>query len=103
MGHRCQLCAAVGLNPIGFLKASGDPYVEAHHVMPVSHMQVGSLSLSNIMTVCPNHHRQLHYGGGVAVEIGASAFTISIGGVTVVIPKFRMNLDQKGDAKLSGA
>ncbi|SEP49914.1 EVE domain-containing protein [Rhodospirillales bacterium URHD0017] len=90
MGHRCQLCAAIGMNPIGFLKANGDPYVEAHHVMPVSRKQVGSLSASNIMTVCPNHHRQIHYGADIDVKIGECAFSVSIGGVIVEILKFNL-------------
>jgi hypothetical protein len=79
------------MNALGFLKANGDPYIEAHHVMPVSRKEVGSLSASNIMTVCANHHRQLHYGGGVTVEIGVGAFTVDIDGVKVEIPKFRVN------------
>lgn len=93
-GFGCQLCAALGLNPVGFLKSNGDPYVEAHHVMPVSRKEVGSLSASNIMTVCANHHRQLHYGGAVTVEIGPAAFSVSIEGVTVDIPKFKLGVSQ---------
>jgi hypothetical protein len=42
----------VGRNPIGFLKKNGEPYVEAHHVMPVSTHQIKSLSASNVITVC---------------------------------------------------
>ena len=87
-GHRCQLCAALGMNPLGFSKADGTPYVEAHHVMPVSRGEIGSLSSSNIMTVCPNHHRQLHYGADITVRIGATAFTITVDHRTVTIPKF---------------
>lgn len=86
-GYKCQLCAALGMNPVGFLKSNGDPYVEAHHMMPVSRQEIGSLSASNIMTLCANHHRQLHYGGSVSVEIGSTAFTIGINGTTVKIPK----------------
>src|SRR5215203_2559067 len=62
-GFKCQVCDALGNNPIGFLKKNGEAYVEAHHVMPVSTKEIGSLSASNVMTVCANHHRQLHYGG----------------------------------------
>lgn len=76
-GHKCQLCAALGMQSIGFRKRDGEPYVEAHHVMPVSHGEVGSLALSNIMTVCANHHRQLHYGN-VTVAIGDRQFEIDI-------------------------
>lgn len=86
-GHRCQICEQLDLNPIAFLKAEGTPYVEAHHVVPVSEQQVGSLSAANVITVCPNHHRQLHYGD-VLVEIGEEAFQIRLGGNSMRIPKF---------------
>ncbi len=61
-GFKCQLCDALGHNPIGFLKANNEPYVEAHHVTPVSALEVGSLEASNIMILCANHHREMHYG-----------------------------------------
>ena len=50
------------MEAVGFLKKSGIPYVEAHHVTLVSTGQTGVLSPSNIMTLCANHHRQIHYG-----------------------------------------
>ncbi|MBS0235166.1 MAG: EVE domain-containing protein [Proteobacteria bacterium] len=75
---KCQVCEALGDNPIGFRKKNGEPYVEAHHVMPVSMKEVGSLTASNIMTVCANHHRQLHYGG-IEVRISDKTFELQIG------------------------
>lgn len=85
-GFRCQVCGALGHNPIGFIKPDGEPYIEAHHVMPVSSKQVGSLSASNVMTVCANHHRQLHFGG-INVVIAESAFEFVIEGTTVSISR----------------
>jgi predicted RNA-binding protein with PUA-like domain len=85
-GFRCQVCEALGSNPIGFLKKNGEPYVEAHHVMPVSTKEVGSLSASNVMTVCANHHRQLHYGG-MEVLIGDRTFEFEIDGRPVAIQR----------------
>jgi hypothetical protein len=46
-GLKCQVGAALGLDPIGFKKRNGEPYVEAHHMMPVSTKQIGSLATSN--------------------------------------------------------
>jgi hypothetical protein len=83
---KCQVCEALGRNPIGFVKLNGEPYVEAHHVMPVSSKQVGSLSASNVMTVCANHHRQLHFGG-INVVITESVFEFVIEGTTISIPR----------------
>ncbi len=73
VGFKCQLCEALGRPPFGFLKPNGEPYVEAHHVMPVSKREVGSLAASNVMILCANHHRQIHYGG-IAVVIGTDRF-----------------------------
>lgn len=83
-GFKCQICEALGHHPIGFLKKSGQPYVEAHHVMPVSTGEIGSLSASNVMTVCANHHRQLHYGG-IDVVVSDKAFEFTIEGTQLRI------------------
>ena len=85
-GFKCQLCEALGLHPLGFLKKNGEPYVEAHHVMPVSKKEVGSLAASNVMTLCANHHRQMHYGG-IDVVITATTFDVVIEGTPVRIPR----------------
>jgi hypothetical protein len=85
-GFKCQLCEALGLDPVGFLKMNGEPYVEAHHVMPVAKKEIGSLSASNIMTLCANHHRQMHYGG-IDVVIGSTTFDFVIEEKLVKIPR----------------
>ena len=85
-GFRCQLCDGLGLNPIGFLKKNGEPYVEAHHVMPVSKKEVGSLSASNVMTLCANHHREMHYGE-IDVVVNSTTFDVDIDGTSVSIPR----------------
>jgi predicted HNH restriction endonuclease len=77
LGFKCQVCEALGGEPIGFKKKNGEPYVEAHHVMPVSELQIGSLAASNVMVVCANHHRQMHYGG-IDVQIGETSFECTI-------------------------
>ena len=59
---RCQVCVALGLPGGAFTKLNGETYAEAHHVVPVSTLQAGALSHLNIMVLCPNHHRQAHYG-----------------------------------------
>jgi hypothetical protein len=60
--YRCQICEALKLHDVGFVRPDGRPYCEAHHVQPVSLMLTGSLAASNIMVLCANHHRQAHYG-----------------------------------------
>lgn len=85
-GFRCQVCVALGLHPFGFCKPNGEPYVEAHHVMPVSQREIGSLASSNVMIVCANHHRQLHYGD-VGVTISQRTFDVTIDGASLSIPR----------------
>jgi predicted HNH restriction endonuclease len=92
LGFKCQVCDALGGKPTGFLKKNGEPYVEAHHVMPVSAGEVGSLAASNILVVCANHHRQLHYGG-INVEISATHFIFAIEERPLKISRFQVGLD----------
>ena len=87
LGFKCQVCEALGQKPLGFLKKSGEHYAEAHHVMPVSELQVGSLAASNIMVVCANHHRQMHYGG-VDVEVRETVFEFTIDDTPVQIERY---------------
>jgi predicted HNH restriction endonuclease len=87
LGHRCQVCSALGRAPIAFKKKNGEPYAEAHHVMPVSELKVGSLGPSNIMVVCANHHRQLHYGA-IEMEIQDKTFEMTIDGTGVSIERY---------------
>lgn len=83
-GFKCQVCDALGRNPFGFLKRNGEPYVEAHHVMPVSSREVGLLAASNVMAVCANHHRQLHYGE-IDVVVSTDFFDLVIDGMPIKI------------------
>lgn len=89
---KCQVCEALGLDPIGFIKAGGEPYVEAHHATPVSAMEVGSLAATNIMILCANHHRQMHYGV-VEIERRPQSFILILAGQRLEIRRF----GQSGD------
>lgn len=54
--------------------------------MPVSKLEKGSLHATNIMTVCANHYRQLHYGG-VEVAITEAIFELELDGHQIEIPR----------------
>ncbi|EKA5638046.1 HNH endonuclease [Vibrio navarrensis] len=44
-----------------FIKRSnGEPYLEVHHIIPLS--QGGLDSLKNVISLCPNCHREIHFG-----------------------------------------
>ncbi|QNA86438.1 hypothetical protein G4G27_22485 [Sphingomonas sp. So64.6b] len=89
-GFRCQICDALGLESVGFIKLDGEPYVEAHHATPVSAMEIGSLSATNIMILCANHHRQMHYGN-VNMERTTATFILTLDGTRITIRRFGQN------------
>jgi len=53
----CDEC----LNPAPFArKKNGRPYLEVHHVVPLS--KGGEDTISNAVALCPNCHRKAHFG-----------------------------------------
>jgi hypothetical protein len=87
---RCQVCEETGQAPIAFDKLNGEPYSEAHHVIPVSNLVRGSLGHQNIMVLCPNHHRQAHYGDFIVEEDGPEHWIIRISGKRLRLDKTRL-------------
>ncbi len=83
-GHRCQICEKLGRPGIGFKKPDGTPYVEAHHVVHVATQADGVLAPSNVITVCPNHHRELHYGPVSVKDLGPAFEIRTAEGLTIV-------------------
>ena len=51
----CEWCGAKG-----FETPTGSVYLETHHIQPLS--ESGSDTVSNVVALCPNHHREAHYG-----------------------------------------
>jgi 5-methylcytosine-specific restriction enzyme A len=54
---RCEHCGE-----LGFRKADGSHYIEAHHIISLA--KQGPDTLENVIAVCPNHHREAHFGEG---------------------------------------
>jgi hypothetical protein len=86
-GARCQACEALGIAPVAFIDRNGRGFAEAHHVIPVSTMRPGVLSHLNIMVLCPNHHRQAHYGAFEILGDGLEAWEVLIDGVPITLSK----------------
>lgn len=57
-GGSCEWC---GLK--GFKTLSGSVYLETHHIQPLS--ENGSDTVDNVVALCPNHHREAHFGENV--------------------------------------
>lgn len=51
---KCECC-----NSESFITASGDPYIEFHHLIPFS--KLGPDYYLNLIALCPNCHRKIHY------------------------------------------
>jgi hypothetical protein len=49
---------------------------------PVSRLAPGTLHRSYIMTLCANHHRQLHFGKEVDVDLEPDYFVVQVGSRT---------------------
>lgn len=89
-GFKCSVCKAMGLDTTGFKKPNGEYYIETHHVEPVHNLTSGSLGVANLMTLCANHHRQMHYGAVELVKVDEKAFWFEIDGKPVKINKIRI-------------
>jgi predicted HNH restriction endonuclease len=85
--YKCKVCEALGHNPFSFKKTNGEFYVETHHINPVSNLVQGSLGISNLITVCANHHRQFHYGNIKTVENTDDYLMINIDGQVIQVEK----------------
>jgi 5-methylcytosine-specific restriction endonuclease McrA len=51
----CEQCGQKG-----FIAISGEYFLESHHVIPLS--EGGPDLESNVMALCPAHHREAHFG-----------------------------------------
>jgi hypothetical protein len=54
---KCEFCDA-----LGFKKPDGTHFVEAHHIISLA--EQGPDTLDNVIALCPNHHREAHFGEG---------------------------------------
>ena len=52
---QCEWCSEPG-----FLMADGRIFLETHHVISLA--EGGADSQSNVVALCPNHHREAHHG-----------------------------------------
>lgn len=63
LGARCQICGWEG-----FEKVDAESYIEAHHITQLAERRSGSLCTENIILLCPNCHKEVHYGKNFSVK-----------------------------------
>lgn len=91
-GYKCLLCEQLDMHPYGFKKKNSEElYIESHHVTPVSLRKQGSLSVTNIITLCANHHRLMHYGNAPLLEENEVFFVFQIEGKKVEVQKIQIH------------
>lgn len=85
--YECLICKTLGLPAKGFLKKNQVPYIETHHFFPVSTLKEGCLGHKNLMTLCANHHREIHYGMIESLKSNDTHFIIKMGNEILKIEK----------------
>jgi 5-methylcytosine-specific restriction protein A len=56
---KCERCDS----PAPFLTKDGQPFLEVHHVVPLT--QYGPDKVENAVAICPNCHRECHFGADI--------------------------------------
>lgn len=82
LGPQCQICGC-----LGFEKKDGTRYIEAHHLTQLSLNKDSSLCSDNIILVCPNCHRAIHFGKEFELSDRGEEINIKVGKHSVIIPK----------------
>lgn len=93
IGSKCQICEALNINPYSFKKKDGTYYSEVHHIIPVNNIKESKLSVDNLTCLCPNHHRQMHYGDVEILENNDLYIKYRIDKEEVKIEKIKFDLD----------
>jgi predicted HNH restriction endonuclease len=68
----------------------GDTYIETHHLIEVYKLIKGTLGVSNLITVCANHHRQFHFGN-IEIKLNTKdILKLKIDGKEIAIKKIKL-------------
>lgn len=89
--YKCQICESLGQNPYSFKKKNGEYYVETHHIIPVSDLENSKLSVDNLICLCPNHHREVHYGNVKIINNNDMYVEYNLDGIEVKVNKIKVN------------
>lgn len=60
LARACGKCEGCGALAPFIKKTNGEPYLEVHHIVPL--VEHGDDMPENALALCPNCHRQRHYG-----------------------------------------
>jgi 5-methylcytosine-specific restriction endonuclease McrA len=78
----CQIC-----NYTPFITRTGQPYAEAHHIVPLHRLEPGSNSSQNVICVCANCHRRMHYGNVETISADDASITFIVDGMQKTVKR----------------
>jgi len=78
LGAKCQICEWQGFAKKKNKNIKQENFIEAHHLTQISDKQSGSLCTDNIILVCPNCHREIHYGSEFSVISSGDVIKIQL-------------------------
>lgn len=73
--YTCQICGEAG-----FIQRNGSRYIETHHIIELHKLIPGSMCSDNVMVVCANCHRKLHYAQVLYKADRANLVSVEING-----------------------
>jgi len=71
--YTCQICGE-----LGFLQTNGKRYVETHHIIELHKFIPGSYCSDNVVVVCANCHKKLHYARVEYLEVNERRIVLKI-------------------------
>jgi 5-methylcytosine-specific restriction endonuclease McrA len=71
-GYKCQFCGKQ------ILRANGNYYVEACHIIPVE--DGGTDNENNIVILCPNCHKEFDYGSREEIKLNKNEYSVIVNG-----------------------
>ena len=66
-------------------------FILRREIIPVSDTKNSKLSVENLICLCPNHHRQVHYGNVELINNNDTYLEYNIDGIQVKIDKIKLN------------
>ena len=96
LGSKCQICDWQGFTKKQTKKNSGpENFIEAHHLTQISEQKSGSLCTENILLVCPNCHREIHYGSKFSFTSDSENIYIKLSNIDKTIRRNSIDILRK--------
>ena len=85
--YSCQIC-----HQRGFIQKTGRSYVEAHHFQALHQLDPKSCCSDNVIIVCSECHRKIHYANTLVDVINPDQLAITINQTEYIIQRNNINI-----------